>query len=76
MAKEVKANEPGTLQYQITQSSDDANVIEIWEEVSDNVFLYEDLHLACQDKRARLRASTRMSRLRRVSDLFLAFLEL
>lgn len=34
VSEEVRASEPDTLQYQITQSDEDENEILIWEEVS------------------------------------------
>lgn len=33
MSEEVRASEPDTLQYQVTQSDEDENEILIWEEV-------------------------------------------
>lgn len=37
VSEEVRASEPGTVQYQITQSDEDENEILIWEEVSPNL---------------------------------------
>ena len=34
VSEEVRASEPGTVQYQITQGDEDENEILIWEEVS------------------------------------------
>jgi hypothetical protein len=34
VSEEVRASEPDTVQYQITQSDEDENEVLIWEEVS------------------------------------------
>jgi hypothetical protein len=44
VTEEVRASEPDTVQYQITQSDEDENEVVIWEEVS---LPFDQLGLRC-----------------------------